>query len=136
MSFRSFARALFAVLFLVVTYLTITPNPDETEMGMALTRWLAALIFGDGAFGDKVAHFIAYAALGASAALAHVKIGGRAVYAVAALVLYGAALEGVQGLMGVRVPEFADALANGLGAAAGFPSAALLMARLAPQVVR
>lgn len=136
MSFRNFARALFAALFLLVTYLTITPNPDDTEMGMALTRWLAALIFGDSALGDKVAHFLAYAALGASAALAQVRIGGRAIYAIAALMAYGAMLEGVQGLMGVRVPEFADAIANALGAAAGFPSAALAMARFAPRAAR
>lgn len=127
MSFLAFARAQFAVLFLLVTYLTVTPNPDETELGMELTRWLAALIFGDSAFADKIAHFLAYAALGASAALARIRIGGRAFTVVAGLALYGAALEGVQGLGGVRDPELADALANALGAAAGFPAAALLM---------
>lgn len=136
MSFRSVARALFAALLLLVTYLTVTPNPDDTEMGMALTRWLAALIFGDSALGDKVAHFLAYAMLGASAALAQVKIGGRGLYAVIALMAYGAALEGVQGMMGVRFPEFADALANSLGAGVGFPAAAQAMARLAPQAAR
>lgn len=131
MSFHGVARAQFVVLFLLITYLTVTPNPDDTKMGMALTRWLAALLFGDGAFGDKIAHFLAYAALGASAALAQVRLAGRALYAVAGLALYGAALEGVQGLMGVRFPELGDALANSLGAAVGFPAATLTMARLA-----
>lgn len=127
MSFLGFARAQFAVLFLLVTYLTVTPNPDETELGMELTRWLAALIFGDSALADKIAHFLAYAALGASAALARIRIGGRAFTVVAGLALYGAALEGVQGLGGARDPELADALANSLGAAAGFPAAAVVM---------
>lgn len=129
MSFRRFARAQLAVLFVLVTYLTVTPNPDDAELGMALTRWLAAMLLGDGAFGDKVAHFLAYAALGGAAALAGVRIAGRALYALAGLALYGAALEGVQGAMGVRQPELADALANALGAAVGYPVAAFLMTR-------
>lgn len=127
MSFRSVARAQFVVLFLLVTYLTVTPNPDDTRMEMALTRWLATVIFGSDALGDKVAHFLAYAALGASAALAELRIRGGAFYVVAGLVLYGAALEGVQGLGGVRDPELADAVANGLGALAGFPATAMVI---------
>lgn len=130
MSFRRFARAAFAVLFALVTYLTVTPNPDDTEMGMALTRWLAALLLGDSVFGDKVAHFLAYAALGGSAALADIRIAGRARYALVGLALYGAALEGVQGAMGVRQPEITDALANALGAVAGYPLGAFVMTKL------
>lgn len=129
MSFRRFSRIQFAAILLLVTYLTLTPNPDETAPGLAFTRWLATMFFGDGAAGDKIAHFLAYAALGASAALAQIRIGGRAVGAVAALAAYGAALEGAQGFGGARQPELADAIANGLGAAAGFPLAAVVLAR-------
>ena len=47
--------------------------------------------------------------------------------AIVMLALYGVALEGLQGLGGVRDPELADALANGLGALAGYPVVALLL---------
>lgn len=127
MTFLVGARLFFALLFALVTYLTLTPNPDETERGFAMARWLAAFLLGNEGMGDKVAHFMAYAALGGSAALARIRLAGRAPFAVAGLALYGAALEGLQGIGGVRSPEAADALANFLGAGAGYPAAAALI---------
>ena len=127
MSFIAGARALFVFLLVVVTWLTLTPNPDDTESGMAITRWIAERLFGEGAYADKVAHFVAYGALGASAALARLRIAGRAAPAIILLAAYGAVLEGVQGLGGVRDPELADAMANAAGALAGYPAAAFLI---------
>ncbi len=49
--------------------------------------------------------------------------------------VYGAFLEGVQGLGSVRSPELADALANAFGALAGFAGAvilAMIIARFKP----
>ncbi|MEX0645249.1 MAG: VanZ family protein [Parvularculaceae bacterium] len=129
MSFLIVARLVFAALFVLVTYLTVTPNPDDLEAGMAFTRWIAELLFGDAALNDKVAHFLAYAALGASAAAARLKLAGRSIATVGALVFYGGILEGVQALVATRDAELLDALANGLGALAGF-SAALLLFQL------
>lgn len=127
MSLLGVARVVFAALFLLVTYLTVTPNPDDLKAGMAFTRWLAELLFGDAALNDKVAHFLAYAALGSSAAAARIRLAGRSAATVGALVFYGGLLEGVQALVATRDPEAFDALANGLGALAGFPATMLLI---------
>lgn len=123
-------RGVFAALFIMVTYLTLTPNPDDTKPSIAIARFIAELLFHDERFGDKVAHFMAYAALGGAAAFAGLAIAGRRAYLIGALAIYGALLEFIQGLGGVRAPEIADALANSLGALAAFP-AALAVERLA-----
>jgi VanZ family protein len=120
------ARGLFVVLLGVVTYLTLTPNPDEAEKGFAAARFIAVLLFGDAQLGDKVAHFAGYGALGASAFWAGIKIFAHRRWTPLVLGVYGALLEGVQGLGGVRSPELADALANAFGAFAGFAGAVVL----------
>jgi hypothetical protein len=126
-SFLFGARIVFALLFVIVTYLTVTPNPEDTKASLDFTRWLAVTLFGDAALGDKLGHFLAYAVLGASAALARIRIAGSAAASIAALALYGAALEGVQALGGVRDPELLDALADALGALCGYLAAVLLI---------
>ncbi|PQA89614.1 VanZ family protein [Hyphococcus luteus] len=120
------ARALFFLLFALVTFLTLTPDPDNTEPGFVVTRWISSALFGDDALADKVAHFLAYASLGALAFWAEVKVFSQRWGAWAALCLYGVLLEGLQGLGGVRDPEIADAVCNALGAAAGLGGAFLL----------
>jgi len=113
-------RGVFAMLFLIVSYLTVTPNPDDSGAGMALTRWLASLFLGNPGLSDKIAHFLAYGALGGSAALARLPWFKKIWAAPLGLAAYGVVLEGVQALGGVRSPEFADAIANALGAVVGF----------------
>ena len=120
------ARAVFFMLFAAITYLTLTPNPDDTEPGFVVTRWISNALTGDDALADKIAHFLSYASLGAMAYWAELKVFSRRRGAAAALVLYGIALEILQGLGGVRDPEIADAVANALGAATGLAGAALL----------
>ena len=119
-------RGLFAALFLLVTYLTLTPNPEETESGFALARWVAVAFLGDATFADKVGHFLGYGALGASAFWAQLSIMKKRWAMPIALALYGAGLEGLQGLGGVRSPELADALANALGVVTAFVGAFVL----------
>ncbi len=120
------ARAVFVALLVAITYLTLTPNPDETEPGFVVTRWLSNALTGDDALADKIAHFLSYGALGAAAYWAELRLFSRRRGAAAALVLYGIALEVLQGLGGVRDPEIADAIANALGAASGLAGAAVL----------
>ncbi len=120
-------RAIFAVLLAVVTFLTVTPNPVETETGYAITRWISSMLLGEAENADKVGHFLAYATLGAAAFWARLALFSKRWAAALALVFYGAALEGVQGLGGVRTPELADALANALGAFSGFLAASLAL---------
>lgn len=121
-------RVAFAVLLLAVTWLTLTPNPDDTEPGLAITRWIAEFLFRNESLADKVAHFSAYGALGAMAFWSNLTVYSRKWGAAVALALYGVALEGLQGLGGVRAPELADAFANASGAAAGVAGAAILTA--------
>lgn len=120
------ARGFFAALFLTVTYLTLTPNPEDTETGFAVARWVAVFVLGDAGLADKVAHFMAYGALGAAAFWAQIDLFGRRWTLPLALAVYGAALEGVQGFGGVRSPELADAFANFLGVVAGYAGAMIL----------
>lgn len=120
------ARGVFFVLFVAITYLTLTPNPDDTEPGFVVTRWISTALFGDDALADKIAHFLSYAALGATAYFAELRLFSRRAGPWAALCVYGVLLEILQGLGGVRDPEVADALANALGAASGLAGAALL----------
>lgn len=122
----SWARSLFAALFFSVTFLTLTPNPEDTETGFALARWVAVFVLGDSGLTDKVAHFMAYGALGVSAFWAQLELFRRRWTFPIALAAYGAALEGVQGLGGVRSPELADALANAFGVVTAYGGAMLL----------
>ncbi|GJL91877.1 VanZ family protein [Hyphococcus sp.] len=122
-------RVIFGLLFVLVTFLTLTPNPDDTKAGFAVTRWIAELVFGNPALADKVAHFAAYGVLGASAVWAELALLSKRRITALALGLYGVLLEGLQGLGGVRTPELADAVANGLGAVAGI-GGAIVLARM------
>ena len=128
-AFAFWMRIVFGALAALITWLTLTPNPESAESGFAFARAIAEALFADAALGDKVAHFLAYAALGVSAAWGRVWIAGLAWASPLALAAYGGGLELVQGLGGVRAAEAADALANGLGAVAGF-AAALLASKL------
>lgn len=119
-------RVAFVALALFVTWQTLTPDPDDTESGMAIARMIAALIFHSEEMGDKVAHFMAYAALGGSAALGQFRMLGQRAPVIAGIAVYGMALEGLQGLGGVRQPEIADAMANALGVISSFAAVAVL----------
>lgn len=119
-------RITFVVLALFVTWQTLTPDPDETEGSMAIARIIAELILHSPELADKVAHFMAYAALGGSAALGQLRLLGLRAPVVAAIAAYGMALEGLQGLGGVRAPELADATANALGVITTFAGVGLL----------
>ncbi len=122
MNFKNAWRGVFALLAVFITWQTLTPDPDTTEPSIAIARFIAELLFHDQRFADKVAHFLAYAALGGSAAFGELRIAGRRLFAAIALAAYGCALEFLQGLGGVRVAEFADAAANSLGVVASFAS--------------
>lgn len=119
-------RIAFGALALFVTWQTLTPDPEDTESGMALARIIAALIFHAPEMGDKVAHFLAYAALGGCAALGQLRLLGLRAPVIAAIAVYGMTLEGLQGLGGVRESEVADAAANALGVLAAFAGVSAL----------
>lgn len=120
----SASRFAFAALLAMVTFLTLTPDPDLAKEGFDLMRWLAVRLFGDASVNDKIAHFLAYVALGATAFLARLRMLGPAPLVVAALAAYGGLLEVLQGLGVARQADFFDAVANTAGAATGFALAA------------
>lgn len=126
MNYRFVPRVSFALLFVVVTWLTLTPNAGDVPQGVSIIRWASSFLFGDTAYYDKIAHFLAYGALGAAFAFAKFTIFGRRFFGALLLAGYGAALEFVQGLMGVRTPDFYDGVANALGAFVAFPFAMLI----------
>lgn len=117
--FTVLGRAFFFLLLAFITYLTVAPNPPESESGFAATRFLADMVFGDAGHADKIGHFLAYGALGTAAVGAVFKT--KQFWMVPAiLALYGAGLEGVQYFVDSRSADLLDALANALGAIAGF----------------
>lgn len=123
MRLEAAARALFILMLPLVAYLSLAPATDEVKAGFDVADFIARLVFGDERFGDKVAHFSAYAALGLAGAVGDVRVGGRRLGAFLAIVLYGALLELGQGLGVARTPDFFDGVANFLGAASGYAAA-------------
>lgn len=113
-------RIFFCILFAFVTWATLTPNPENTDTGLKFAAWLADLFFSNKALADKIAHFLAYGALGFTAFPAR----GRALKSnfvvPVALPVYGMMLELVQGIGGVREPSIWDAVANASGAFFGY----------------
>lgn len=124
-----FWRGAFGLLLLLITWKTLTTDPIETDAGFALARYIANVVFHNEALADKVAHFFAYAALGATAAFAKLSINGRRWPVAIMLAAYGIVLEIAQGMGGVRIADPTDALANALGVFAVFPLALKLTIR-------
>ena len=125
--FRSAWRISFVLLLIAVTWVTLTPDPDEVSAGFELTRIMSELLFGSDLFGDKIAHFGAYAALGFLAVLARLMMWRSFIPIGMMLAGYGVLLEFGQGWGGVRTMEFADALANAGGAFVGCIAAMVLL---------
>lgn len=94
-------RGLGLMLVLAVGLLSLVPSPPPPP---ALPGW------------DKAQHLLAYLVLAwwCLQCWPH-----QAVWTAVALLAYGAALEGLQGLAPARHPEGGDMLANALGVAAG-----------------
>lgn len=83
-------------------------------------RWLSSLLLRTPDWGDKIGHFLAYGALGFTAAGAQFVRLNFSWIILAALSTYGAILEGLQILGGSRSGEVLDGLANIAGSIAGF----------------
>jgi len=91
------ARIVFAIWALAVAWTSLLPQDDLPSTLLV---------------SDKVIHLLAYAALGMLAILS----GLTRIWAFAAVMGWGLALEVAQGLLGYRSFEWADLLADGLGA--------------------
>lgn len=101
-------RAAFASAVLAVAWVSLLP-PDDLPQDVAVS--------------DKAVHALGYAVLGALAVLS----GLRWLPAVAAVVAFGLLVEVAQGLSGYRSFEWADLLADAVGAAVGAGVVAVLV---------
>lgn len=90
----------FGVALVAVAWTSLLP-PDDLPPDMGIS--------------DKVVHALAYTALGALAVLSSI----RWPVAIALVVAFGLLLEILQGLSGYRSFEWADLLADAVGAAVG-----------------
>ena len=130
---RSYWRIIFLCLLVLVTWLTLTPSTDDLDGGMDIMRWISSMLVGTPEWGDKIAHLLAYAALGGSAAASE---WGRArvrMTLALGLAIYGFGLEALQGLGQVREMSLHDGVANALGAIVGtvsYPLARMTLSKI------
>ncbi len=110
------SKIIFVLLFILVTYLSLTTRPETNESGAAVLRWLSALLFSVPDYADKIAHFLAYGALGFFAAGARFTAIDKIWILFIALSGYGVVMEYFQLVGGVRDPDFWDAMTNAGGA--------------------
>jgi VanZ family protein len=103
-------RTAFAAGVLAVAWVSLLP-PDDLPQDVQVS--------------DKVVHALAYAVLGALAVLSSF----RWPAAIAAVVVIGLLLEIAQGLSGYRSFEWADLLADAVGATVGALAAAVVTRR-------
>lgn len=119
MSFGEFWRINAVVIAVLVAILSLTPDPNDLGHAASWTEWLARLILGDPTSADKIAHFLAYGALGFFVTLGWLSTKRTLLWIVVGLIGYGAALEVLQAVGGSRTGDIFDLLANTIGAASG-----------------
>jgi VanZ family protein len=112
-------RALTVALGALIVVLSLIDDPSRATGGNDLGAILSRLLFGTGAYGDKVSHFAAYGALGFLALLGFGRHRMQAVLVAVVLLALGGALELLQAAGGVRTGDLMDMAANAGGVAAG-----------------
>lgn len=127
MTYLKFWRINAVILIILVGIVSLTPNTDDLDPALSLTAWLAKLFFGDPTSKDKVAHFLAYGAMGVFITLGWGRtlrdLGGIALF----LILYGLLMEILQLAIGTRSGDVMDLLANCLGGFSGMAGALLMI---------
>ena len=113
-------RTVSIALGVFVAVVSLVDDPSAaTGSGGLVADWVSRLLFGTPDYGDKVAHFAAYAALSLVTVLAFGRHRRSAAIVLVLLVLFGGALELAQAAGGVRTGDWLDVLANTLGTVAG-----------------
>lgn len=116
------ATVTFGVAILV---LSLIPDPEGLNKAMNIFERVADLLFGDKNHGDKVSHFIAYGALSAAAVMGFARRLRPAILVFLGVSLFGAGMELLQGIVGQRVPDIFDFVANIIGTIMGMILGAL-----------
>ena len=112
-------RAVAVLLLLIVTVLSLLPNPPEGGAGGVFGAWLSRLLTGSDAYGDKAAHAFAYLATAGATGAGFGQTGRRLLGAAAGLFAWSLVLEGLQAAGGARTGDAWDALANLVGIVGG-----------------
>ena len=120
MSYPQFWRINAVVILVLLTILSLTPDPENIGVVMDWSAWIAAILFGDPLSGDKVSHFLAYGALGFFSALGFTTKRWHALLIFLFILAYGALMEALQGaLTETRTSDPVDLVANVLGGTSG-----------------
>jgi len=129
--FVVFMRLAFVAALAVVLWGSLAPVTPDAGGGVPISRILSDFLFGSPAYADKVAHFIAYAGLGALAFWSRWRVFRVRWAWPFLLAAYGGVIEVAQGFTASRVADPFDATVNLAGAALGFMLALLLSAAIA-----
>ena len=105
-------------VFIAAVSLASDPS-GVTGGGGVIADWVSTVLFGAPAYGDKVAHFAAYAVFSLVTSLAFGRHREPAALVLLFLLVFGGALELMQAAGGVRTGDWLDLLANTLGIMAG-----------------
>ena len=119
MTYGQFWRINAVIIAVLVAVVSLTPDTDALASTISFTAWLAKFLLGDPTSSDKIAHFLAYGALGFFTTLGFAPRKSRLLTVAAGIIVYGASLEVLQAMGGHRTGDIYDLLANSLGATCG-----------------
>ena len=119
------ARLATVVLTVAVMVLSLIPNPDDLTSASEFSTWLATLLLGDASQGDKISHFIAYAAISMAGVMGFARSVRSVILVFVFAILFGGLMELLQGMVDERQRDAYDFGANSLGALAGIVAGAI-----------
>ena len=127
---RAFQRFMFFLFFIflgIVILFSLIPAQDDIPGANDIFSLLGKLIFGDPSKGDKIAHFVAYASVSATAFWGQVKLLKRISFTLLGLIVLGALLEFAQGTLSGRHTDLLDFVANSAGIIIGVLCASIFV---------
>lgn len=111
----AFFRVVSVAIAVAIVCLSLAPEVETPPEAMDLFSIIARAIFGTAEESDKVAHFVAYAALGFSSAIGWGRSLVAYAFIAASLIVGGTVMEIIQGLIGYRQADALDFAANTFG---------------------
>ena len=127
---HAFQRLMFWLFFLflgILILFSLVPAQDDIPGANDIFSILGKIILGNPNMGDKIAHFVAYASVGATAFWGQVRLFGRVSATMVGLLILGGLLEFAQGSLSGRHPDFLDFIANSVGVASGLACAMVFL---------
>lgn len=125
MTYAAFWRINAISVATLIFIVSLAPDTDDLDPAMSLTEWLSRIVFGTTDLGDKIAHFLAYAALGFFSVLGWGRSARALTTTLAFIIVYGLLLEILQLIGGSRTGDVLDLLADSLGGLLGMAGAIL-----------